>query len=883
MRRFHPAVAALLLAIGNISPVFAQSHGPASAPPAPKAAYHDAFRLDANASAAQVRIAAPEAQAVAKARAANGASRNKRMRIGINAEVPGSAVADAAALDWTAVAGGAAARWNVSSEGARALRVALGIARIPAGVELRFAGSANPATVYGPFTARDVALSGPVFWSPVLDGDSAIVEIFAPAGIAPGSLGITLQRASYLFVRPSDPDAITLAKVAGACQVDLICRSATDALMAQTARSVTRITFNDGTGTFLCTATLLNPSDGSFTPFLHTAGHCMESAASAPSTTTHWFYERTTCSGTVLNPANVQVSGGAQLLQLDIASDSALVRMNASPPAAAVYAGWDAATVTAFGSPATAIHHPDGDVKKVSLGTFASLGPAVENALPGNFLRINWNSLATGTTEHGSSGSGIFSGNATAGYRLRGGVWAGPSSCEAGPSELFDDYSRFDVQYPFIAQYLNPAAAPAFGSNVLANPGFESGSASWTQSSSSGLGIITNDPANARSGSNYAWLGGNNNLTDTLYQDVTVPAGVARLQYWYRIQTQETLGGEFDTMTIAVLNRTTGAVLRTLVSYSNLTPTGSWVQGPYLDLSPWAGQTVRLRFRATTDGSETTSFRIDDIAITAATMATFNNYTALWWNAAESGWGLNVNHQGDVAFATLFTYDSNGAPMWLVMSGGTRQGNSDTFTGDLFRTTGPAFNASPFTPIGAANLTRVGSMTLNFAGSNNATLAYSVNGVNVNKVIERQVYGAAAANCLSTTRSRADATNGQDLWWNPAESGWGINLTHQGNTIFATLFTYGSGSGNANAGLWLVMSAGTRQSDGSYQGELYRTSGPAFNAQPFPAPTVTRVGTMRIVFSNPETATLTYSVDGTNVTKAITRQVFSSPVPTCSG
>lgn len=257
------------------------------------------------------------------------------------------------------------------------------------------------------------------------------------------------------------------------------------------------------------------------------------------------------------------------------------------------------------------------------------------------------------------------------------------------------------------------------------------------------------------------------------------------------------------------------------------------------------------------------------------------NATALWWNPAESGWGLNTNQQGDTLFATLFTYDASGNPMWLVMSGGTRQGTADSFAGDLYRTTGPAFNAAPFTPIGAANVSRVGTMTLTFSGDT-GTLAYSVNGVNVSKTIQKQVFGPRAATCQGSTADRASLGNYQDLWWNAAESGWGLNVTHQGDTIFATLFTYDAGG----QGMWLVLSAGARQADGSYLGELYRTTGPAFNAQPFTpisAANVTRVGTMSLRFSSGTSGTLTYSFNGTSVTKAITRQQFSSPLPACAG
>lgn len=254
------------------------------------------------------------------------------------------------------------------------------------------------------------------------------------------------------------------------------------------------------------------------------------------------------------------------------------------------------------------------------------------------------------------------------------------------------------------------------------------------------------------------------------------------------------------------------------------------------------------------------------------------NHTALWWNPDESGWGINFNHQGGILFGTLFAYDAGRAPLWLVMSGGRRQGISSTYSGDLFRVAGPPFNAMPFTPITPANVTKVGTMTVALSGANAATLIYSVNGVTVSKAIQRQVYGARTAACAPTTATRVMAMNYQDLWWNPAESGWGVNVTHQDSTLFATLFTYDAGG----RPLWLVMSAGVRQADGSYLGDLYRASGPAFDAVPFTGVTLSTVGTMRFRFTDGENGTLSYTYDGVPVTKAITRQVFASPVPLCN-
>ena len=269
------------------------------------------------------------------------------------------------------------------------------------------------------------------------------------------------------------------------------------------------------------------------------------------------------------------------------------------------------------------------------------------------------------------------------------------------------------------------------------------------------------------------------------------------------------------------------------------------------------------------------------VAWPPGTGALSSNHTALWWNPAESGWGINFDHQGNIIFATLFTYDLSGNPMWLVMSSGNLQADGKTYAGSLYRTTGPAFNAVPFTPLTAPNLTTVGTMSVIFPTSNTATLTYSVNGTTVTKAIQKQVYDVGVPICgSSATSSRATLTNYQDLWWNPNESGWGMNITHQGNILFATLFTYDA----TGKGLWLVMSAGMKQSDGTFLGDLYQTTGPAFNAQPFtpigPA-NLTKVGTMWLSFSDGQTGTLTYSVNGQSVVKAITRQVFSSPTASC--
>jgi len=82
----------------------------------------------------------------------------------------------------------------------------------------------------------------------------------------------------------------------------------------------------------------------------------------------------------------------------------------------------------------------------------------------------------------------------------------------------------------------------------------------------------------------------------------------------------------------------------------------------------------------------------------SVTAAPAINYQGLWFNPTESGWGINFAHEGDIIFASWFTYDATGKDWWLVMTA-TKTG-PNTYTGTLFQGTGPAFDAVPFPPLG---------------------------------------------------------------------------------------------------------------------------------------------------------------------------------------
>jgi hypothetical protein len=248
------------------------------------------------------------------------------------------------------------------------------------------------------------------------------------------------------------------------------------------------------------------------------------------------------------------------------------------------------------------------------------------------------------------------------------------------------------------------------------------------------------------------------------------------------------------------------------------------------------------------------------------------NYTDLWWNG-ESGWGINISHQGDIIFALLYTYDLNGTPMWLYMSNGNKQADG-SYSGSLYRSTGQWFGNPGWS---AAKSEPVGSMRIVFNASGTATLNYSVSGLDVVKTIRRFAYSSPTT-CTFTSGNRASSTNYQDLWWNPAEPGWGISLVHQGNILFGLLYVYDT---NGTA-LWLSMSEGRQTGARTFSGTLYASTGPAFNASPWTQASTNAIGQMTLSFSDGENGTLSYTINGLQVVKQIKRTVYANPTPLCT-
>lgn len=108
----------------------------------------------------------------------------------------------------------------------------------------------------------------------------------------------------------------------------------------------------------------------------------------------------------------------------------------------------------------------------------------------------------------------------------------------------------------------------------------------------------------------------------------------------------------------------------------------------------------------------------------------------LWWDPAESGWGIQFVHRGSVIFATIFVYDPTNTPIWYTAT--LDYSGNLVWTGDLYLTNGPWLGTAPFNP-DAVLQRKVGTMNWNATTTRNGTLTYAVDNVTVGKSLTRQL------------------------------------------------------------------------------------------------------------------------------------------------
>lgn len=305
-------------------------------------------------------------------------------------------------------------RLHIVSAGATSLSLGFTTYDMPAGGKL-FIYSQDGKEVLGPYTERDNARHGQL-WTPLIHSDDVVVELDIPLAEV-GNLKLTLGAINhgYRGIQTLQPVMDELASYSEWCEIDVNC-SYGDGWRDQ-IRSVAlyQITLDDGT--FLCTGSLVNNTAQDNKPYFLTAFHCFDEyqdgyldnpGGAAASMVLTWNYQAATCSGGISEPTQEQT--GAYFRAAYCPSDFTLVELDEAPACdARVYcAGWDRSS--AAPSSGVAIHHPEGDLKKISIEynalTFSSFSISPCVTANSHLLVSDWD---VGTSEGGSSGCPLFS------------------------------------------------------------------------------------------------------------------------------------------------------------------------------------------------------------------------------------------------------------------------------------------------------------------------------------------------------------------------------------------------------------------------------------------------------------------------------------------
>ena len=408
--------------------------------------------------------------------------RAQRFTIGLARPVTG-VLPGAPQLEWTPVDGGHAAQAAVTSPEAGSLRLVIDLAGVPTDVEMVFFGSADPARLEGPVKVGDIADRSSPWWSPLTEGDTQTVEFYVPSRHEPAALALAVAGASHVFATPSSGFTKRVQDIghAGSCNIDVPCSAlAGSQAFRDAANSTAQTLFSDAGFTVLCTGTLLADGDAATqTPWFYAANHCFENESApyktptqmqavANTLTTLWGFEASACNSGTPRSGWSQLAGGATYIYNNVTTDVLFLRLNGAPPAGSYYSGWNANPVPSAAA-LVSLHHPQGDLKKATQGTFSRFSAPGVGGANASYIETRW---SAGTTEQGSSGGGVWTSSGGQ-YHFRGGLWGGSASC-SNPTGT-DFYSRFDQSYPFLAAYLGSGAAPPTDyTDLWWNPG-ESG------------------------------------------------------------------------------------------------------------------------------------------------------------------------------------------------------------------------------------------------------------------------------------------------------------------------------------------------------------------------------------------------------------------------
>ena len=348
-------------------------------------------------------------------------------------------------------------RLQISSEGAQGSALHFDKFLIPEGAEF-YAFDIDRSYILGPFT-NSFNPDGDEYMVGILPGGNVIIEYYPPNRkvneksfvILPD---LELTRFSYLYRGAENflsGDKSTGYGSSGSCMVNVNCAAGDNWRTQQ--RGVARVYVVEGMFGGYCTGSLVNNTSFDGTPYFLLADHCGSTASTA--NFNQWQfrfnYESPGCQH-FSEPTYNQFVGATKIAQgpLNGGSDFMLVRIKNITQdhlknINAVYNGWRRTTGTSLSG--VSIHHPRGDIKKISTYTSTLIQQTYygqdETGASGAHWRVVWANTPNGhsVTDVGSSGSPIFDSNGL----IIGTLSGGSSACNALTSP--DLYGKFSYHW----------------------------------------------------------------------------------------------------------------------------------------------------------------------------------------------------------------------------------------------------------------------------------------------------------------------------------------------------------------------------------------------------------------------------------------------------
>lgn len=330
--------------------------------------------------------------------------------------------------EWETLADGRL-MWRALVQSANASSLNFGFTRyhLPAGAEM-YIYSSSGDDVRGPYTAAGNALGQ--LWTPVIHGSEAVIEVTLPAAVR-DQLDLRLTKVNHGFLEFWKAGAV---EKSGSCNVDVACPQGDG--WRDDIRAVARYTIG---GQFLCSGQLINNTRLDFTPYFLTAHHCVGTAEEAASTVYYWNYQASGCGsgGGSLS----QSQSGASLVATYEPSDFTLMQLAQKPDSTykVYYSGWSYDTVAPKG--VTCIHHPAGDEKRITYSDRQTVATSYGGTGAGDSTHLQIPRWDSGTTEGGSSGSGLWD----ASHHLVGQLHGGNAACDTPDGS--DWFGRFAVSW----------------------------------------------------------------------------------------------------------------------------------------------------------------------------------------------------------------------------------------------------------------------------------------------------------------------------------------------------------------------------------------------------------------------------------------------------